>query len=231
MRWTAALSGDPAVPDRSRRHRCRGVVVDPDADMVQPRGATGSAAPPTSPATTPSRRPAGPAPNGPAAPAARPRRAADTSTSRLTTQPFRAYDRGPLDRQSASDQGCWPMSRWWLPQGRCCCWLARSTGAGSALANGGCRRLRGQGRRAATTLTSGGVQGEPRAQIQPEQQAKDDREHPAPGWCGAGSGRPETHQRPAGPAKPPQRPPHQQAAAGSGSVGGQHGTPAGTARR
>ena len=71
------------------------------------------------------------------------------------------------------------MSRWWLPQGRCCRWLARSTGAGwSALANGGCSRLARPELSGGHDVDLGGVQGEPRAQIQPEQQAKDDREHP-----------------------------------------------------
>ena len=70
------------------------------------------------------------------------------------------------------------MSRWWLPQGRCCCWLARSTGAGSALANSGCSRLRGQSRRAATTLTSAAYKVSRAPRYKPEQQAKDDREHP-----------------------------------------------------
>ena len=49
------------------------------------------------------------------------------------------------------------------------CWSA---------ANGGCRRLRGQSLPGGHDVDFCGVQGEARDQIQPEQQAKDDREHP-----------------------------------------------------
>ena len=70
-----------------------------------------------------------------------------------------------------------------VSSGRRSCWLARSTAAadGLVLAGGGQWRLQHAARPELSgghDVDFGGVQGEPRAQIQPEQQAKDDREHP-----------------------------------------------------
>jgi hypothetical protein len=81
--------GEPLVP-----------VVDPDADMAQPRGGLLAQRPhqparPRHPAVGQPARRTNPGPADPAAPAARPQPPAETSTSRLTTQPFQSLRPGP----------------------------------------------------------------------------------------------------------------------------------------